>query len=175
MRRAFISYEVTGLNNLLNTSCGTGSAGYPAVKFEFLLPQSHPNRSPHYLRQTSGGVGSHRRTDSDVTSPSEIANLGSAAAELSGGPASNCYRRQVWPLKSSCKKSLNCLESKRQLKLGYLNSALSAATVVEFMAKWSKLYQRTIFTERRIVFTKVKPKNGKKVYSMTDGQISTKR
>ena len=56
VRRAFISYEVTGLDNLLNTSCG-GSAGYPAVKFEFLLPQSHPNRSSHYLRQTSAGPG----------------------------------------------------------------------------------------------------------------------
>ena len=44
VRRAFTSYEVTGLTNLhLDThKC--------AVKFDFLLPQSHPNRSYHRVK-----------------------------------------------------------------------------------------------------------------------------
>ena len=70
VRRAFISYEVTGLNNQLLSS--TSDEVYPAVKFEFLLPQSHPNRSihrHHHHQQTS----SHRRSDSDVTS--EVVNV----------------------------------------------------------------------------------------------------
>ena len=68
VRRAFISYEVTGLNNQLLSS--TSDEVYPAVKFEFLLPQSHPNRSfhRHHQQQTS-----HRRSDSDVTS--EVVNV----------------------------------------------------------------------------------------------------
>ena len=58
IRRAFTSYEVTGLTNLrldMNHQA--------AVKFDFLLPQSHPNRSYHRMRHmtmpsSSGGGGS---------------------------------------------------------------------------------------------------------------------
>ncbi len=39
VRRAFTSYDVIGLNNL------ELSGKKSAVKFDFLLPQSHPNRS----------------------------------------------------------------------------------------------------------------------------------
>ncbi|TRY78898.1 hypothetical protein TCAL_01701 [Tigriopus californicus] len=44
VRRAFTSYEVTGLTNL-RLDCSQY-----AVKFDFLLPQSHPNRSYHRVR-----------------------------------------------------------------------------------------------------------------------------
>ena len=47
IRRAFTSYEVTGLTNL---RLETNKA---AVKFDFLLPQSHPNRSYNRMRTTS--------------------------------------------------------------------------------------------------------------------------
>ena len=39
VRRAFTSYDVIGLNNLELSNKKS------AVKFDFLLPQSHPNRS----------------------------------------------------------------------------------------------------------------------------------
>ena len=42
-------------------------------------------------------------------------------------------------------------------KLGQTQLHLTA--VVEFMKKWFNLYQRTIFTDRRVVFTKEKPNN----------------
>ena len=42
VRRAFTSYEVTGVTNLRLQG---GSGNIWAVKFDFLLPQSHPNRS----------------------------------------------------------------------------------------------------------------------------------
>ncbi len=39
IRRAFISYEVTGVTNLKLE----GGSRRAAVKFDFLLPQTHPN------------------------------------------------------------------------------------------------------------------------------------
>ena len=63
VRRAFISYEVTSLNNLRLSGRGTA-----AVKFDFLLPQSHPNRSFH-----AAAANTHRRSDSDVSAQPEFA------------------------------------------------------------------------------------------------------
>ena len=84
VRRAYTSYEITGLTNLKvpvyeNVAgeelkrVGSSSLlrhsfsvveghGNPAVKFDFLLPQSHPTRSYSHLAKT------HRRSDSDVGS-----------------------------------------------------------------------------------------------------------
>ena len=47
VRRAFTSYDVIGLNNLELSNKKS------AVKFDFLLPQSHPNRS---FQSISSGI-----------------------------------------------------------------------------------------------------------------------
>ena len=91
VRRAYTSYEITGLTNLKvpvyeNVAgeelkrVGSSSLlrhsfsvveghGNPAVKFDFLLPQSHPTRSYSHLAKT------HRRSDSDVGSAPTDASM----------------------------------------------------------------------------------------------------
>ncbi|XP_040575050.1 acetyl-CoA carboxylase [Lepeophtheirus salmonis] len=54
VRRAFMSYELTGLTNLVyNYDC-------QAVGFDFLLPQSHPNRSFHTVQNMNSYIDCRR-------------------------------------------------------------------------------------------------------------------
>ncbi len=52
---AFVSYDVFGVTNLNLGSTVTASSapGRAAVKFDFLLPHSHPNRSNHRIQTLS--------------------------------------------------------------------------------------------------------------------------